>query len=56
MSEARTPQEDTVDTSDAPELRDAPDPDAPELQAEPYQGPGPEVDKKGDGADEDQGT
>ncbi len=57
MSEARTPQENAVETNDAPELQEALDPDAPdELQDEPYHGPDPEADAKGDGADEDQGT
>ena len=50
MSEARTPEEDTIDAGDAPER------DAPELPNEPYHGPDPEADEKGDGADEDQGT
>ena len=45
MSEARTPEEDTIDT-----------PDEEERQDEQYSGPDPEEDEKGDGADEDQGT
>ena len=45
MSEARTPEEDTVGTGDGDEPKD-----------EPYEGPDPEEDEKGDGADEDQGT
>ena len=55
MSEARTPGEDSIETSDRPELGEAPDLDAPELQDEPYRGPDPEADDKGDGSDEDQG-
>lgn len=50
MSEARTPEEDTIDTGDAPEQ------DTPELPDDSYHGPDPEADEKGDGADEDQGT
>ena len=56
MSEARTPEEHTIETNDQPELGEAPDPDAPDLQDEPYRGPDPEADEKGDGSDEDQGT
>jgi hypothetical protein len=56
MSEARTPEEDTIETNDQPELGEAPNPDAPDLQEEPYRGPDPEADKKGGGSDEDQGT
>ena len=56
MPEAPTPEEDTTETTDAAELQDAPDPHAPELKDEPYRGPDPEEDEKGDGADEDQGT
>ena len=56
MSEAPTPEKDTIETTDAPELQDAPDPHAPELQDEPYHGPDPEEDEKGDGSNEDQGT
>ena len=43
MSEARTPEEDTIKPHDD-ELRDQ------------YDGPDPEDDAKGDGSDEDQGT
>jgi hypothetical protein len=46
MSEARSPEEDTIDTRD----------DEDERQDEQYSGPDPEEDEKGDGADEDQGT
>ena len=51
MSDPRTPEEDTIDTGDAPEQ-------VPplELPDEPYHGPDPEADEKGDGSDEDQGT
>jgi hypothetical protein len=56
MPEARTPEEDTIETGDQPELGEAPDPDAPDLRDEPYRGPDPEADDKGDGSDEDQGT
>ena len=56
MSEARTPEEDTIETGDQPEPGEASDPDAPELPDEPYRGPDPEADAKGDGSDEDQGT
>lgn len=45
MSEARTPEEDTIETGDAAAPQD-----------EQYDGPDPEDDEKGDGADEDQGT
>jgi hypothetical protein len=45
MSEARTPEEDTIETDDENERQD-----------EPYDGPDPEEDEKGDRADEDQGT
>ena len=45
MSEALTPEEETIDTEDADERPD-----------EPYDGPDPEEDEKGDGSDEDQGT
>ena len=44
MSEARTPEEDTIDTVDEPEPVDE------------YDGPDPEEDAKGDASDEDQGT
>jgi hypothetical protein len=45
MSEALTPEQDTIETGDE---EDRPD--------EEYGGPDPEEDEKGDGADEDQGT
>jgi hypothetical protein len=45
MSEARTPEEDTIDTGDEHEPEDG-----------QYDGPDPEEDERGDGADEDQGT
>lgn len=45
MSEARTPEEDTIETDGENEPED-----------EQYDGPDPEDDEKGDGADEDQGT
>ena len=48
MSEARTPEEDTIGTRD--------EPNAPSSTDEGYDGPDPEQDPKGDGADEDQGT
>ncbi len=44
MSEARTPEEDTIKPDDA------------ELENGEYGGPDPESDEKGDGSDEDQGT
>jgi len=44
MSEARTPEEDTIKPHD----------DEPEK--EEYDGPDPEDDARGDGSDEDQGT
>lgn len=47
MSEARTPEEDTIDPDD----NEDPPRDDPE-----YEGPDPESDPKGDGSDEDQGT
>ena len=49
MSEARTPEEDTIrsrDPREAPALKDQED----------YSGPDPEEDPKGDRSDEDQGT
>lgn len=47
MSEARTPEEDTI----VPDMeREAPSSD------DEYTGPDPEDDEKGDGSDEDQGT
>jgi hypothetical protein len=45
MSEAFTPEEETIQTDDPDERPD-----------EPYDGPDPEQDEKGDGSDEDQGT
>jgi hypothetical protein len=39
-----------------PELQEPPEQDVPELEEEPYHGPDPEADEKGDEADEDQGT
>jgi hypothetical protein len=45
MSEARTPEDDTIETSDENESQD-----------DQYDGPDPEEDDKGDGSDEDQGT
>jgi hypothetical protein len=50
MSEARTPEEESIET----ELRETPDEDVP--VEDEYDGPDPEDDPKGDGADEDQGT
>ena len=44
MSEARTPEEDTIQPGDESD------------QDDQYAGPDPEEDEKGDGADEDQGT
>jgi hypothetical protein len=44
MSEARTPEEDTIKPHDD------------EPHDEGYEGPDPEGDEKGDGSDEDQGT
>ena len=44
MSEARTPEEDTIQTGDENE------------QDDPYAGPDPEDADKGDGSAEDQGT
>ena len=46
MSEARTPEEETLDTTD----------DASQPEPADYTGPYPEEDPKGDGSDEDQGT
>ena len=46
MSEARTPEEGTIDSND--------DEDASQDEAG-YEGPDPESDPKGDGSDEDQG-
>jgi hypothetical protein len=45
MSEARTPEDDSIKPDDDSERPD-----------EQYGGPDPEQDEKGDGADEDQGT
>jgi hypothetical protein len=50
MSEARTPEEETIET----ELASIPDEAVP--VEDEYDGPDPEDDPKGDGADEDQGT
>jgi hypothetical protein len=50
MSEARTPEEESIET----ELGQTPDEDLP--VEDEYAGPDPEVDPKGDGSDEDQGT
>jgi hypothetical protein len=47
MSEARLPEEDTIQPSE--EAGSAKDEDE-------YDGPDPEEDQKGDGSDEDQGT
>jgi hypothetical protein len=47
MSEARTPEEDTIGTGDEPD---------PAGEGEEYDGPDPEDDPKGDGSPEDQGT
>ena len=48
MSEARIPEEETIETGEAGDERD-PEPSE-------YDGPDPEADRRGDGADEDQGT
>jgi hypothetical protein len=48
MSEARTPEEDTIETPDEDQLKD-------DRQDDEYGGPDPEEDVKGDGSDEDQG-
>ena len=50
MSEARTPEEETIES----ELSRIPDEDAP--VEDEYDGPDPEDDPKNDGSDEDQGT
>lgn len=50
MSEARTPEEETVET----DLARIPDEEVP--VDDEYHGPDPEDDPKGDGSDEDQGT
>jgi hypothetical protein len=54
MSEARTPEEDTIETAenDMPEEREAED----DAYDDEYTGPDPLDDDKGDGSDEDQGT
>jgi hypothetical protein len=50
MSEARTPEEDTIETGEKGE------PEEREAEDDAYVGPDPEDDQKGDGSDEDQGT
>ena len=50
MSEARTPEEETIES----ELSQLPDEDVP--VDDEYDGPDPEDDSKGDASDEDQGT
>jgi len=50
MSEARTPEEETIET----DLSQTRDEDVP--VEDEYHGPDPEADPKGDGDDEDQGT
>jgi hypothetical protein len=50
MSEARTPEEETIE-SELSEIRDE---DVP--VDDEYDGPDPEDDPKGDASDEDQGT
>lgn len=50
MSEARTPEEETIET----DLARTTDEDTP--VEDEYEGPDPEDDSKGDGSDEDQGT
>ena len=53
MSEARTPEEETIDTADETDRSE----EAGGSQDEGrYDGPDPEDDPKGDGSDEDQGT
>ena len=55
MSEARTPEEETIEEKTIEsELTRIPDEDVP--VEDEYEGPDPEDDPKGDGADEDQGT
>jgi hypothetical protein len=55
VSEARTPEEETIEEKTIEsELGRIPDEDVP--VADEYNGPDPEDDPKGDGADEDQGT
>jgi len=46
VSEALTPEEETIEAEDTDERR----------EDKPYDGPDPEDDPKGDGSDEDQGT
>jgi hypothetical protein len=48
VSEARTPEEDTIQPSEEPK--------SPSSTDDEYDGPDPERDPKGDGSDEDQGT
>jgi len=50
MSEARTPEEDTIETGQKGESEER------EAEDDAYVGPDPEDDEKGDGSDEDQGT
>ena len=50
MSEARTPEEETIES----DLSRIPDEDVP--VDDEYDGPDPEDDPKGDALDEDQGT
>jgi hypothetical protein len=50
MSEARTPEEETIET----DLARVPDEDVP--VEDEYDGPDPDDDAKGDGSEEDQGT
>jgi hypothetical protein len=52
-SEARTPEEDTIDTADDRDRSEAP---AGSESQGSYDGPDPEDDPTGDGSDEDQGT
>ena len=48
VSEGRTPEEETIETHD--------ESDSPSSGEDGYNGPDPETDRKGDRADEDQGT
>jgi hypothetical protein len=48
VSEARTPEEDTIEPDDEPKT--------PSPSDEGYSGPDPETDRRGDRSDEDQGT
>jgi hypothetical protein len=50
MSEARTPEEETIET----DIAETPSGEVP--VDDEYDGPDPEDDPKGDGSDEDQGT